>query len=181
MGKLNEEFREIAVLVISQGKQRLFTTNRFTIRGLVIHLQRHNPHFYIKEIGYMNDKVTISNREWTDYHSDVPSGIEPFTDENSYRELLNMTYANNANMGLYPSKNPFRCKKLTKNTHPITSKIGEIKFLTYVDDNFLIDNGMEPSDILMYFDGKRITRTHNSITKHGYILTNNRENYREND
>lgn len=178
MGKLVEEFREIAVIVKSGEKMRLFTTNRFSIRGMVIHLQRYNHDAKIIKMGYLTAQPTVTNEKWIDFKEVDTSGwLLPFVGV-SYREMVNEIYKNNLNNAEYPSKSVLRGVNIM-GMYPITQlerEIGlELVHPVFVSDEYLIEKQIgEPANVLQWYEGKRISRRHNGELRKGYYLTRNR-------
>lgn len=178
MGKLLEVFPEIGVIVVSNNKMRLFTTSRFSIRGMVIHLQRYNHDARIVKMGYMTGQPTVTNEKWIDYQDVDTSGwLLPFVGV-SYREIVNKIYRDNLNNAEYPSKSVLRGVNIM-GMYPITQlerEIGlELVHPVFVSDEYLLEKQIgEPANVLQWYEGKRISRRHNGELRKGYYLTRNR-------
>lgn len=186
------KYTPLTLVVASNGKVRAFTTQSYTIRPFVVHLQRYSAEF---EIIALMDGVTpldamFNNDEWVALSADTAAyicrqadGWKPIYIIGSaipqtshllasfhFREALNLEYIKNATEGKYPTKRPFDGVELDQPIEDIPTVITPIPV-------FLPDN-MSPyspvADCLRKYDGYRLERLWNGEPVTGYVLTRSR-------
>lgn len=165
----------IIVLVSTCAGFRVFTTKSFSIRTLIVHLQRYCGKFDILSLSYGEYH---GKSEWSQELNYIKSDVDVSSDESKeellknhgYRDALNIYYIQCGKKSIYPSKSPFRG---VKTDLPESEYIyGDIKHPIFISDN---ENDLEnPSDILTTYEGRHVTKMVHGEEKSGYILTSSR-------
>lgn len=181
------------MVVASNGKVRAFTTQSFTIRPFVVHLQRYSADFTIVALmdGQTPQNAMFSNDEWVNLSSDTAAEICRQADgwkplyligdkipekshllaSEGFREALNMQYVKDAQSGTYPKKRPFEGVIIEEPIDGMPD--ANIRHLPI----FLPDNQSPYSpvaDCLRKYDGYRLERLWNGEHVNGYVLTKSR-------
>lgn len=177
------EYATISTLVKSGEKYRIFQTNAFSIRALVIALGRFSPQAEIIAVKY--GRFDCPCPKWDkDYQPCEEENSFPINTKYTREELLrNFDYRTAINIHYfqcfrdlkYPSKSPF------KGVRPW--KVEEFAH-KWTGHPFFVRDAENPegADILRYFEGKRISKYMNGEQVEGYYLTEPRiteENYED--
>lgn len=180
-----KKYKQISVIVESCGKYRLFTTESFTIRPIVVYLQRFNPDFSIVfgVYGEITACGEVTNTQWTEKkplgvkyegetfhtHPAECDNLKQYLLENfPYRMALNEWYMYCAENGIYPSKQAFRGVTVEKVPEHIYTVVGECERPRFLPDT---ENPCaEKSDILKWYNGKRLEKYVNGYRAEGYFL-----------
>jgi len=196
-----QKYDPISVLVNSGNKWRVFTTESFTIRPIVNHLQRYNADFNIRKVryGYFPTEILPNNTSWTkmtlyevndmfdvidedtnfDTIPSVPDLKKHLLENYDYRTALSMWYIHCANSHIYPSKSVFRGVKVSDIPDWLITQTGRCQRPCFVSDK---DNPYTNVwDILKYYDGRRIDRMINGQKVSGYLLDSMRITNGESD
>lgn len=173
---------QIIVQVSTCAGFRVFTTKSFTIRTLIVHLQRYCGKYDIISVSYGN---YYGPSEWSDKLDYIPTELElnntetkqELLENHDYRDALNLYYMQCAKNGIYPSKSPFRG---IKTRLPEDAYVyGDIKHPLFVPDN------QSPyhyeSNILSFYEGRYISRMVQGEEVSGYLLTSSRRIIEENE
>lgn len=173
---------QIIVQVSTCAGFRVFTTKSFTIRTLIVHLQRYCGKYDIISVSYGN---YYGPSEWSDKLDYIPTELElnnteskkELLENHDYRDALNLYYMQCAKNGIYPSKSPFRG---IKTRLPEDAYVyGDIKHPLFVPDN------QSPyhyeSNILSFYEGRYISKMLNGEEVSGYLLTSSRRITDENE
>ena len=189
-----KSYSPMSVLVRSGEYWRVFTTESFSIRPIVNHLQRYNPNYTIIAIkyGYFPSEIIPNNTSWQKLTNDeematlnivmeeeifnitpsVPNLKTHLLEHYPFRTALSMFYRYAAERAIYPSKSVFRGVEVSDIPEWLIAQMGRCERLTFVSDT---DNPyIEKSDILKYYDGRRIERMINGQKVSGYLLDNPR-------
>lgn len=162
----------ISTLVRCDNQYRIFQTNSFSIRALVIILTRYSPNAEILRIKYGDFQCPCP--KWTEDY-------EPCSEENclpiahkytkadllrtfDYRTAINIHYYQCFVDGKYPSKNPFKGVKCW-----LESDYDTIQWHPF----FMMENDCGPN-ILCLYEGKYINRYLNGEKVKGYYCTSPR-------
>lgn len=189
------KYSPLTIVVASNGKVRAFTTQSYTIRPFVVHLQRYSADFSIVALmdGVTPSNAMFNNDEWVNLSSDTAAEICRQADgwkplyligdkipqkshllaSEGFREALNMQYVKDAKSGTYPKKRPF--EGVIIDTPVDDMPDANIKHLPV----FLPDAQSPYSpvaDCLRVFDGYRLERLWNGEHVNGYVLTKSRLN-----
>lgn len=194
--KFSKDYEAVSALVRSGDKWRVFITSAsFTIRPLVVYLQRYNPDFEIVAVkyGYFPSGIPACNTQWTKLSNSEAlsmteriaiddvfkkpldiTNLKPYLLENyPYRKAINLWYWFVAEHAIYPGKNPFKGVKVSNVPEWLRKQVGNCEFLTFLSDE---DNPyIEKADILKWYDGRPIERMYNGQKVKGYILTECRQ------
>ena len=180
-----KKYKQISVIIESCGKYRLFTTESFTIRPIVVYLQRFNPNFQIffGVYGKITTCGEVTNTQWAEKqplgvkyegetfhtHPAECDNFKKFALENwPYRVALNEYYLFCAKNGIYPSKQPFAGVTVDTIPEKILNSVGTCERPRFLPDT---ENPCaEKSDILKWYDGKRIEKYVNGYRAEGYFL-----------
>lgn len=184
----------ISVLVRSGEWWRVFTTESFSIRTIVVHLTRYCPDYRIMAAKYGEYKLKkVSNQSWTRLSDDDVDGLGlRFFGEtaqhkeayiwlqDSYRDAVNLWYIHCANSRLYPGKRPFTGVRV-----PTIPEYAAYTYGTRVERPFFVSDKESiykvPSDINLHYEAKRVDRTVRGESVSGYLVTACRlENKRKN-
>lgn len=173
---------QIIVQVSTCAGFRVFTTKSFTIRTLIVHLQRYCGKYDIISVSYGN---YYGKSEWSETLDYIPTELELNNEEtkqellenHDYRDALNLYYMQCAKNGIYPSKSPFRG---IKTRLPEDAYVyGDIQHPLFVPDN------QSPyhyeSNILSFYEGRYISKMLNGEEVSGYLLTASRRITDENE
>ena len=172
----------IVVQVQINGNYRVFVTRSFTIRTLIVSLQRYAGKYDIISVSYGN---YYGPSEWSDKLDYIPTELEidnteskqELLENHDYRDALNLYYMQCAKNGIYPSKSPFRG---IKTRLPEDAYVyGDIKHPLFIPDN------QSPyhyeSNILSFYEGRYISKMLNGEEVSGYLLTASRRITDENE
>lgn len=197
-----QKYSPISVLVRScDSYWRVFTTESYSIRPIVNHCQRYNPDFQIVKVkyGYFPTEIIPNNTSWQKLDrteedntlqiineettfNELPSvnNIKQYLLESyDYRTALSMWYIHCANSHIYPSKSVFRGVKVSDIPKWLITQTGLCQRPCFVADK---DNPyISVSDILKYYDGRRIDRMLNGQKVSGYLLDSMRISVEESD
>lgn len=183
----------ISVIVKSNGYWRIFTTESFTTRALIIHLTRYCPDYEIESIRYGEyDLDIIDNRQWRkvseeDFPKLLPY-LQPFSRIGekyellssgfAYRDALNLYYIKCAQNREYPSKRPFA--GIAVDHIPFEAAVA---YGTVIEHPFFVSNDESvyenPSDINLHYDCKRIEKTIKGKKIDGYMVEHCRLEYKQ--
>ena len=167
-----QKYPVISVLVKSGGKYRIFQTNAYTIRSLVVMLQRYNGNYRIVSMKYgeygcpcPNWDAEYEPCEETDLFPSNSAYDEPgdLLRKYDYRTAINLLYARDSSYGKYPSKAPFKGVKCWRHGECTQFENRRYPFFIPCDE----DNG----DCLKYFDGRLISRYIDGEEIRGYYVT----------
>lgn len=173
---------QIIVQVSTCAGFRVFTTKSFTIRTLIVHLQRYCGKYDIISVSYGN---YYGKSEWSETLDYIPTELElnntetkqELLEKHDYRDALNLYYMQCAKKGIYPSKSPFRG---VKTRLPEDAYVyGDIKHPLFVPDNQSPYH--HESDILSFYEGRYISKMLNGEEVSGYLLTASRRITDENE
>ena len=176
-----KQYKPIVVLVKSDDRYRVFVTKSFTIRSIVVMLQRYNPNYQIQSVSYGEYD---GPSEWSEKKPILTSHFDVYNDNTEkellekfgYRDAMNYYYIQCAYCNCYPSKRPFRGVKtdLPKDNY----YYGEITYPMFIRDE---ENPYENiEDVLCCYDGQRLDKYINGELVNGYLLTSCRKNNAEN-
>ena len=170
-----KEYTTISTLVKSGNKYRIFQTQAYSIRALCIILTRYSPQAEIITVKYGDFDCPCPNWDDTYQPCDEENSLPihtKFTREEllrqfDYRTAINIHYAKCHQTGKYPSKSPFKGVR-PWNKEEFKHEVNKHPFFIKDEEN---DMG---SDILKYYEGKRIDRLINGEEVYGYYLTSAR-------
>ena len=187
------KYTPLTLVVASNGKVRAFTTQSFTVRPFVVHLQRYSAEFEIIALmdGVTPQDAMFNNDEWVNLSADTAADICRQADgwkpiyiigsqvpetsrllaDYHFREALNLEYIRNAAEGKYPTKRPFEGVELDQPIDNIpTDNITHLP--TFLPDQ---SSPYSPvADCLRKYDGYRLERLYNGEPVTGYVLTRSR-------
>lgn len=170
------EYSTISALVKSGDQYRIFQTQAFSIRSLVIILTRYSPQAKIINIKYGDFSCPCPR--WTNEYQPceeeenlLPTNTKYTREELlrlfDFRTAINIHYYQCHQTAKYPSKNPFKGIRLwhvSEFKHKIT------KHPFFIND----EENTEDSSILRYYEGRRISKYINGEKVEGYYLTSPR-------
>lgn len=171
-----KEYTTISTLVRSGNKYRIFQTQAYSIRALVIILRRYSPQAEIINVKYGDFACPCPDWEEDYEPCQEEENLLPihsiYTREEllrsfDYRTAINIHYAYCHQKQKYPSKSPFKGVR-PWNKEEFKQEINKHPFFIKDEEN---DMG---SDILKYYEGKRIDRLVNGEEVYGYYLTSAR-------
>lgn len=182
----------ISVIVRSFSFYRVFTTESYSIRSLVVHLNRYCPEYQIVAFRYgLFTTKTLSNTEWRELNhyqvADISQYMQDFSRIGSkeqimamdapYRDKINLYYLSCAASRVYPSKRPMRGVAIAYMPYEASVYGTTVEHPFFVADEETIY--AEPSDILNHYDGKRLERTVCGKTVKGYLIERCRLEYKK--
>ena len=189
-----KQYSTISIIVKSGDNYRVFTTESFTIRPAVNILQRYNPDYSILAVkdGEFPEGIQADNTGWTNMApleadtmmqmAEMSGVYEIPADRWNYRRMLlenfpyrkamNLWYVHCAKNGIYPSKQPFK-GVYADVPEWVKKEIGTCEHHTFISDenNPYIDK----SDVLKWYEGRRIEKMIGGHSVQGYLLTKIRE------
>lgn len=180
----------ISVIVRSSQYWRVFTTESYSIRSLVVHLNRYCPEYQIVAFRYgLFPTRLLSNTEWRKLTKAAVDELRPFFQDFSnigtkeqimaldapYRDKINLHYLSCAASRVYPSKRPMRGVAIAYMPYEASIYGTTVEHPFFVADDETIY--AEPSDILNHYDGKRLERTVCGKTVKGYLIDRCRLEY----
>lgn len=183
----------ISVIVKSGQWWRIFTTESFSIRALVVHLNRYCPDYSIEGIRYGEYPLDIiDNRQWRKINKEDFPVLLPYLIPFSkflgtkeailgsncqYRDAINIYYVACSQNRQYPPKRPFTGVPVEHIPFEAAVAYG-----TVIDHPIFVSDEesvyAEPSDILKHYDGKRIERTVRGKKVKGYLIERCRLEYK---
>lgn len=177
--KTVKRYPTISVTVKSGDYIRVYKTNAFTIRALVVMMQRYNPQWEILAVKNGEFKTDYPNwthiKEYSPEEEDHMDLIDhhPLDDKadllrnNDYRTAINKYYCICASKGQYPSKSPFKGIRFWA-PFEFPMKINYHPF--FIPD----DTPGITADVLRYYEGRRLSKMLNGEKVEGYYLTSPR-------
>lgn len=182
----------ISAIVRSGDYWRIFTTESFTIRALVIHLTRYCPDYEIMAIRYgVYPTQLLDNMEWRKLEKEEVTALSVYFNDFAnigdkeaiigsnapYRDALNIWYIKCAQNREYPSKTPFKGVQIQHIPFEAAIEYGTcVEHPFFVSDEDTIYTS--PSDILNHYDGKRLERTIGGRQVKGYLIEKCRLEYK---
>lgn len=182
--------KQINIYTKSCDKYRIFSTKQFSIHDLSVQLQRYNPYIQVialwlseeqPELNANNETWKILSLEELDSDLEQISGsgekidilytknLTELLENFNYRTALTMYYVNCLFYGIYPKKNPFYGVKMNGELpEDVAARLDIKRFPAFVrneDNPFFYF-----SDILLYFDGRKIERMYRGEEVKGYII-----------
>ena len=198
--------KQINIYTKSCDKYRIFSTKQFSIHDLSVQLQRYNPYIQVIALWLSDEQTDLhaNNETWkslsmeeldADMQQIDGSGdrieiiytkdLQEFLKTYNYRVALTVYYVNCLFYGDYPKKNPFYGVKINEwLPEDIALRLNVKRLPAFVK------NEENPffyfSDILLYFNGRKIERMYCGEEVRGYLLEscryeNNLLNQSDND
>lgn len=183
----------ISVIVKSGPYWRIFTTESFSCRAIIVHLNRYCPDYEIVSMRYGEYPIDIiDNKQWRKVSKeDLPVLLpyfQPFSRIGSreallaagapFRDIMNLHYIKCSQNREYPSKRPFSGIAVDHIPFEAACMYG-----TKVDHPFFVADDKSvytaPSDILLHYDGKRIEKTVQGKKVKGYLIDRCRLEYKQ--
>lgn len=167
-----QKYPIISVLVENAArKRRIFQTNAYTMRSLIVMLERYAGDFRIISWKYGNYNCPCPNWD-QNYEPCDEEGLMPASTDLTkaellrkydYRTAMNMVYCLDAFDGRYPSKSPFRGVKVWhRGDH---SQFANRRY------PFFIPCEEDGGDCLRLFEGRLIERIIDGEKVRGYYIT----------
>lgn len=183
--------KHVNIYLQSNRKYRIFSTAQFTIRDLIVQISRYNPSVEAIAIWYSESPLELNanNEKWKSLsEEELLADVEQINESGNriellhsndkssylkrydYRTALNVYFVYCLETGTYPIKNPFDGVKISgKMPRNISSRIAINHFPAFLKDD---ENPFYYfSDILLYYDGRRVERTWRGEPIKGYLLT----------
>ena len=182
----------ISVIVKSGEWWRIFTSEAYSIRSIIVHLNRYCPDYQIMAIryGFYPTKL-LSNLEWRKLEKAEVTALKVYFHDFSnigtkeqilsttapYRDKVNLYYIKCSIERAYPSKTPFRGIAVNSIPYEASAEYGSrVEHPFFVADADSIYT--EPSDILNHYDGKRVDKVICGETVKGYLIEKCRLQYK---
>lgn len=184
----------ISVIVRSGKWWRVFTSEAYSIRSIIVHLNRYCPDYQIVAIryGFYPTKL-LSNYEWLELSEEEITELSPYFQDFSkvigskeyilsleapYRDKVNLYYIACSVRRAYPSKRPFDGVPVEYIPYEASIAYG-----TSVEHPFFVADAdsvySEPSDIMNHYDGKRVQKTVYGQQVSGYVIEHCRLEYKK--
>lgn len=182
--------QKISILIKSGDYYRIVTTNSFSLQGTAVQIHRYNPVTTVLRLWYgeIPDGMNTTNLNWKllserelaeDLHKidgeqlnfPLPENydLQHLLNDYDYRTALNIYYCGCLSDNLYPQENPFAKVKMNgKMPEDIAQSLPIKRLPAFLKDE---ENPFYYySDILLYFNGKRLERLYMGDMVKGYLL-----------
>lgn len=182
--------QKISVLIKSGDFYRIVTTNSFNLQGTAVQIHRYNPVTKVLRLWYgeIPDGMNSTNLNWKQLSDrelaqdllkidreplnfPLPEkfDLQHLLNDYDYRTALNVYYCGCLTNNEYPQENPFAKVKMNGKMPEDIARMLNIKRLpAFVRDE---ENPFYYySDILLYFNGKRIERLYHGNMVKGYLI-----------